>query len=134
VNTALNGCKSWTLTASLQCRITAFYHKAIRKILGITMYHVKDLNTSKMDYPSQTLSTSLDADSSTNLANSPASQNKKNRKFLTVWIPQPRRFGCLCMTLHHSYVDSLQHILGGDVWGDDSIFGHYHEYSVFHTI
>ena len=32
----LYGCETWTLTERLERRITAFEHKAYRKILGIT--------------------------------------------------------------------------------------------------
>jgi hypothetical protein len=41
-NTALYGAESWTLTAKLRRRISAFYHTSICRILGINMHHVEE--------------------------------------------------------------------------------------------
>ena len=42
LNTVLWGCESWTLHKALLRELSAFHHKAIRKILGITMQEVRD--------------------------------------------------------------------------------------------
>jgi hypothetical protein len=41
-NTALYGAESWTLTAKLCRRISAFYHTSIHHILGINMHYVEE--------------------------------------------------------------------------------------------
>ena len=44
VNTVLYGCESWGLTEKHKGKLTAFFHRSIRKILNINMYQVKDLH------------------------------------------------------------------------------------------
>ena len=40
VNTVLYGCETWTLKADHRRKLTSFYHKSIRRILGISMHRV----------------------------------------------------------------------------------------------
>jgi hypothetical protein len=44
VNTAFYGCESWTLTANLCRKISSFFHRMIRRVLGINMFHVQEFH------------------------------------------------------------------------------------------
>ena len=42
LNIVLWGCESWALTAESRRKLSSFHHKSIRKILGISMFEVKE--------------------------------------------------------------------------------------------
>ena len=46
INILLWGCKSWALTEELQRKLEVCHHRFLRKIIGITIFDVKDHHTS----------------------------------------------------------------------------------------
>jgi hypothetical protein len=41
LNTALWGCKAWTITDSIKCALQVFHHRSLRTIVNINMFEVK---------------------------------------------------------------------------------------------
>ena len=117
VNTLLFGCESWALTTELERRISTFYHKSLRRILGINMHqveahHIRNEHVrNKMNVP-DILDTLRYRQFRFlgKIARLPDAHLQ--RKFLGAWVGCPRKFGRPQTSLRHSQVDCLQRILG----------------------
>jgi hypothetical protein len=116
VNTALYGCESWTLTEELRRRITGFYHKGLRKIMGLNMWHVEQLHIRNEHIRNHhDLDDPLDIIRKRQflflgkLARMPNTRLPK--KFLTAWVSKTRRASHPFHTLRNSYVETLQTVL-----------------------
>jgi hypothetical protein len=120
VNTALYGCESWALTEEHRKRITGFYHKAARRILGINMFHVEEFHI-RNEHVRNRLSVPNPLDiirrrqfnQLGKFARLP--EHRAPRQFIAAWVGHSRRSGGQYTTLRDSLVDSLQHVLGDSV-------------------
>jgi hypothetical protein len=120
VNTAFYGCESWSLTADLRRRITGFYHKAARRIIGINMFHVEKYHI-RNEHVRNRLSVPDPLDiirrrqfnQLGKFARLP--EHRVPRQFISAWIGTSRRSGGQYTTLRSSMVDALQHILGDTI-------------------
>ena len=120
VNTALYGCESWGLTERHKGKLTAFYHRSIRKIFNINMYQVKDFHIRNEQLRNLfSVDDILDKIKYRqfrflgNLARKPDSSLP--RRLLGAWVKNPRKVGRPSMRAAHSYVESLQEILGDEI-------------------
>jgi hypothetical protein len=123
-NTALYGCESWALKAHHRRKLTSFYHKSIRRILGISMHrvekdHIKnehirnlfgvaDIHDELQLRPFRWLG---------QLARQP--DVTATKRLLSAWIATPRRCGAPHATARSTYAERLRTILGPDIMTDD---------------
>ena len=120
VNTALYGCESWALTKKHEKKITAFFHKGLRKIMRIDMGQVKDhhirnehlRNKLTVEDPLVTIR-ARQAKFLGRLARMP--DHRLPRKFLNAWIAKPRHTGRPAASTKATFVSTLRDILGPPV-------------------
>ena len=124
VNTALYGCESWTLTADLSAKISAFFHRTICRILGITMHHVHEFHI-RNEHICNRLSVPDPLDIVHHRQFNQIGKfaclpdHRIPRQFLTSWVARCRQpAGRTCYNLRKTYVHALQHVLDEGV--DDS--------------
>jgi hypothetical protein len=120
LNTALWGCKAWTITDSIKCALQVFHHCSLRTILNINMFEVKEQRI---------------ADAQTRKhANVPAiliflmrrslrwigklagmPMNRLPRQLLAAWVKNPRKQGIPQSTLRNTMIELLQEALQDQV-------------------
>jgi hypothetical protein len=120
VNTAIYGCESWTLTAAMEKKITAFFHTGLRRIMRINMHQVEEHRIRNehvrncagvpnlLHIIQQRQFVALGG-----FARLPT--HRLPRKFINAWIAKPRRVGRPFHTLRNSLNESLGAILGPSV-------------------
>ena len=116
---ALWGCESWTLTAENQRKLNTFHHKAIRKILNITMFEVEEKKITNEEVRRKlggiknidefirqrgldTLATQLRLPDS-----------RLPKKLVTAWICNPRRPNQPQKNLRATYADHITEVIPG---------------------
>ena len=117
MNTALYGCESWTLSDKLERDLSSFHHGAMRKLLGLTMHHVRHLRIrnehvrNKLSLPDLTETMHYRQFRFLGkIARLP--EDNLQRRFLNAWIATPRLVGRPRNSLRHVHIETLQHILG----------------------
>ena len=114
VNLMSWGCESWALLEKDREKLEACHHQCLQKILGVTIYDVKDqhIKNSTMQEDmdgAHTLTTSLElcrARWLERLAGMTA--NRSPRKLLVAWTPTPRPTRCPQQTICHSLNNTLK--------------------------
>ena len=124
INTLLFGCESWTLTADNLRKLEVYHHKALRRILGINMYHVE-----KFHIRNEHVRNALDIPCITDIirqgqffflgkiARMPETKNQ--RKIINAWRPVARPTGRPLKTARHTFTETLETVLGRTIMKGD---------------
>ena len=119
VNTVLHGCESWALKAQHINKLQVFFHRSIRRILGINMHRVeRDHIKNKHIHNFFGVADIIDEIRLRQfhwlgkLGRQPDSLPTK--RLLSAWAPAARRGGAQFITLRKTYCDTLESILGED--------------------
>ena len=120
VNTALYGCESWGLTERHKQQLTAFYHRSIRRIFGINMYMVKDYHIKNEQLRNlfcvDDILDKIKVRQFKFLGKVARMDDQRlPRRLLGAWIKHPRKVGRPNTMAAHSYVETLQDIVGDGV-------------------
>jgi hypothetical protein len=123
VNTVLYECESWALKADHRRKLTSFYHRSIRRILGICMrrleqdhirndyihnlFGVADIHNQQQIRTFRRLG---------QLARQP--HVTATKRLLFAWITTPRRRGTQFTTVDVTYAETLRNIIGPDIMTD----------------
>jgi hypothetical protein len=116
LNTALYGCETWALTDKHRQKLSAFFHKNIRRILGISMKTVENKSIRNEHLRNKIcLDNILDTIRGRQfdlLGKIGRMENSRlPRQTLGAWINTKRKAGKPNTTLAHSYVETLQEIV-----------------------
>jgi hypothetical protein len=119
VNTVLHGCESWALKAQHINKLQVFFHRSIRRILGINMHRVEHDHI-KNEHIHNFFGVADIIDEIRlrqfhwlgKLGRQPDSLPTK--RLLSAWAPAARRGGAQFITLRKTYCDTLESILGED--------------------
>ena len=116
MSTVLWGCESWSITAQMQQRLEAFHHKSLRHIMGITMFHVQELQISnlrvrqELNVPTiMSYITRRQLQWIHKIAIMP--DERVPPKLLASWVHHPRKCGCPQITYRNSFAAALHQIL-----------------------
>jgi len=117
LNTALFGCEYWALTDSLRAKLSTFYHKGLRRILGLNMHDVEHdrirnehLRNKLGVYDIIDIIRYRQSNFIGKLARMPA--DRLPRRMLGAWIPTARKRGAAPANTARTFVDTIQAILG----------------------
>ena len=119
VNTVLHGCESWALKAQHINKLQVFFHRSIRRILGINMHRVEHDHI-KNEHIRNFFGVADIIDEIRlrqfhwlgKLGRQPDSLPTK--RLLSAWAPAARRGGAQFIKLRKTYGDTLESILGED--------------------
>jgi len=119
LNTALFGCEYWALTDSLRAKLSAFYHRGLRRVLGLNMRDVEQdkirneyLRNKLAVYNILDIIRYRQSNFIGKLARMPP--DRLPRRMLGAWIPTTRKRGSAPTTTARTYVNTIQAILGAD--------------------
>ena len=126
LNTALFGCEYWALTDSLRAKLSAFYHRGLRRVLGLNMHDVErdrirneHLRNKLGVYDIVDIIRYRQSNFIGKLARMPA--HRLPRRMLGAWIPTTRKRGAAPTTTAKTFVDTIQAILGVDTCTDHGL-------------
>ena len=127
MNTVIYGAETWSITAQLEKKLSAFLHKAIRKILRINMYQVKDYRIrnehlrNKMCLPDMIQTIRY---RQFKFIGKTARQDDSwlPKRLLGAWAPTRRKVGRPQFTIRRTYANTLRLILGRQRISKDAPF------------
>ena len=126
LNTALFGCEYWALTDTLRAKLSVFYHKGLRRILGLSMHDVEHdrirnehLRNKLGVYDIVDIIRYRQSNYIGKLARMPT--NRLPRRMLAAWIPTARKRGSAPITTAKTFVNTIQTILGVDTCTDHGV-------------
>ena len=117
INTALWGCESWTLSCASKQKLESFQHKALRRILKISIYEVAELHIKNSTIRQNALNSHhiIDIINARQLIwlgkVAKMNSNQVPRKMLACWTTNKRKPGRPQLNTRNSFVESLHRII-----------------------
>jgi hypothetical protein len=120
LNTALWGCKAWTITHSIKCALQVFHHCSLRTILNINMFEVEEQRITDAQTRKRAIVPAIliflmrrSLRWIGKLAGMP--MNRLPRRLLATWVKNPQKQGRPQSTLCNTMIELLQEALQNQV-------------------